>query len=55
MCFKKIIYKYTMPLFTSLAILAGGVFSFPMNAVNAAPRNYHQEAEDRKLMTDETN
>lgn len=55
MCFKQIIYRYTLPLFTSLAILAGGVFSFPMNAVNAAPRDYHQEAEDRKLMTVETN
>lgn len=55
MNFKKIIYRYTLPLFTALAILAGGVLAFPMETVQAEPIDYHQQAEDRKLLPIQTN
>lgn len=55
MCFRRFFYKYGLPLMTSLAITAGSFMSFPMASVWAAPRDYRQEAEDRKLMSIESN
>lgn len=55
MCFRKLFYKYGLPLMASLAVFMGSVWSFPMADVLAAPRDYRQEAEDRKLMPIESN
>lgn len=55
MYLKQFIYRYTLPLLTSLAILSGGILITPLNSVLAAPIDYKQEAEERKNLPVETN
>lgn len=53
--FNRLLYLNILSLLLSATVIITGILSFPMNSVNAAPRDYKQEAEDRKLMTVESN
>lgn len=52
---RKFIHLYCPCVMVSLCLITAGSLCIPMENVNAAPRDYRQEAEERKLMDIETN
>ena len=53
--FNRLLHLNILSLLLSAIIITTSILCIPMSPVNAEPRDYHQEAEDRKLMTVETN